>query len=224
MERLVNKMKKVPYIDEKTGDYNLRFNLQNMIEDFYLPVRGSDSGTRIENLSGLEWTGIDDLEYIKNKMMAALKIPKAFLGYEEGISGKATLAAEDVRFARTIQRVQKIVVSELTKIAILHLYVQGYTDASLVNFELELANPSTIFEQEKVALWGDKMSVAGDMVDKKFFSKDWIYKYVFHMSKDECDEIRANLVEDAKEHYRLETITNEGEDPTSSENKLDVKN
>ena len=70
--------------------------------------------------------------------MAALKIPKPFLGYDEGISGKATLAAEDVRFARTIQRIQKIVVSEMTKIAMLHLYVQGYTDASLVNFKLNL--------------------------------------------------------------------------------------
>ncbi|MHA2408274.1 MAG: portal protein, partial [Candidatus Ranarchaeia archaeon] len=220
MERLINKMKKVPFIDERTGDYNLRFNLQNMIEDFYLPVRGGDSGTRIENLPGLEWTGIDDLEYVKNKMMAALKIPKAFLGYEEGISGKATLAAEDVRFAKTIQRVQKIIVSELTKIAIIHLYVQGYTDASLVNFELKLTNPSTIFEQEKVALWGDKMNVAGDMYERKFFSKRWIMENVFDVSKDEREEIDAEIVEDTKANYRLQTIEEEGNDPASDVPKI----
>ena len=150
MQQIMNKMKKVPYMDDDTGDYNLRFNLQNMVEDFYLPVRGSDSGTAIEPLSGLEWTGTEDIEYLRNKLMAALKIPKAFLGYEEGLSGKATLAAEDIRFARTIQRFQRIIVSELNKIAVIHLYAQGYRDESLVDFELELTNPSTIFEKEKL--------------------------------------------------------------------------
>jgi hypothetical protein len=67
MERIISKMKKVPYMDQRTGDYNLRFNLQNMVEDFFLPVRGSDSGNSIESLSGMEWTGIDDVEYIRNK-------------------------------------------------------------------------------------------------------------------------------------------------------------
>ena len=85
MQKIISQVKKTPYIDERTGDYNLRFNLNNMVEDFYLPVRGGDSGTQIDTLPGMEFTGIDDLEYIKNKMMAALKIPKAFLGYEEGI-------------------------------------------------------------------------------------------------------------------------------------------
>ena len=133
----------------------------------------------------MEWTGIDDLEYLKNKLMAALKIPKAFLGYEEGISGKATLASEDVRFARTIQRLQRIVVSELTKIAIIHLYAQGYRDESLVDFELELTNPSTIFEKEKIEIWSDKVTVATDMIENKLFSFDWIYKKIFHMSEDD---------------------------------------
>ena len=83
--------------DDKTGDYNLKFNLMNMLEDYYLPVRGGQSGTEIDTLSGMEFTGIDDIEYLRNRMMAALKVPKSFLGYEEGISGKATLAAEDIR-------------------------------------------------------------------------------------------------------------------------------
>ena len=165
MEKLMNKTKKIPYLDPNTGDYNLRFNLQNMVEDFYLPVRGSDSGTSIEPLSGMEFTGIDDINYLKNKMLAALKIPKAFLGYEEDLSGKATLASEDVRFAKTINRIQKILVSELKKIAIVHLYSQGYTDDQLVNFDLELTNPSVILETEKVKIWSDKVTLAKDMVE-----------------------------------------------------------
>jgi len=147
MQQVINKMKKAPVIDEKTGDYNLRYNIQNLTEDFFLPVRGGDSGTAIESLSGLTYEAVEDIEYLKNKLLASLRVPKAFLGYEEGLGSKATLAAEDVRFARTIERIQRIVVSELTKIAVVHLYAQGYRDQELVNFDLALTNPSTIYEQ-----------------------------------------------------------------------------
>jgi hypothetical protein len=152
-------------------------------------------------------------------MMAALKIPKAFLGYEEGLSGKATLAAEDVRFARTIGRIQRIIVSELTKIAIVHLYVQGYQDASLVDFELELSNPSTIFEQEKLEIWSNKVSLASDMIEAKMFSKKWMYNQIFNMSEDEVEELNREVIADQKEAWRMEQITSEGNDPAASNQK-----
>lgn len=222
MQKVINKMKKVPFVDEKTGDYNLKFNLQNMTEDFFLPVRGGDSGTRIENLGAMTYDGTEDIEYVKNKMMAALKIPKAFLGYEEGITGKATLAAEDIRFARTIERLQRIMVSELTKIAIVHLYSQGYTDSKLVDFSLKLTNPSTIFEEERIRILSEKLNTARDMIDAKMFSKEWVYDKIFGLSEDETNGIRANFVDDAKEYFRLESIQNEGTDPADTSNQTDV--
>jgi len=221
MEKMMAKLKKVPYIDERTGDYNLRFNLNNMTEDFFLPVRGGDSGTSIDTLPGMEFTGTEDIEYLRNKMMAALKIPKAFLGYEEGLSGKATLAAEDVRFARTIGRMQRIIVSELTKIAIVHLYVQGYKDASLVDFELGLSNPSTVFEQEKIQIWQDKVNLAKDMMESNCFSKKWLYTKLWNMSEDDVEEISKEIVADRKEQWRFEQIASEGNDPKTSNQSID---
>jgi len=220
MEKAISKMKKVPYIDPQTGDYNLRFNLQNMVEDFYLPVRGGDSGTSIDTLSGMEYTGIDDIEYLRNKLMAALKIPKAFLGYEEELSGKATLASEDVRFARTIQRIQRILISELEKIAIVHLYAQGYRDESLVNFKLDLTNPSTIFEKEKIEVWSNKTELAKNMMENKIFSKSWIYKNVFNLSTDDSEELSDQMVEDSKQAWRFKSIEEEGNDPAKPFQKI----
>lgn len=220
MQKMMDKMKKVPYMDEHTGEYNLRFNLQNMVEDYFIPVRGSDSGTRIDTLGGMEWTGTEDIEYLRNKMMAALKIPKAFLGYEEGISGKATLASEDVRFARTIQRIQKILTSELEKIGIVHLYAQGYRDESLIDFKLELTNPSTIFEREKLEIWGEKVSVATDMVENKFFSTEFVYKNIFHLSDDDIKEVKRQIVDDVKERYRFSSIEEDGDDPSMPFKKI----
>jgi hypothetical protein len=215
MQKIINQMKKTPYVDQQTGEYNLKFNLQNMLEDYFLPVRGGQSGTEIDTLAGIEFNGIDDIEYLRNRMMSALKVPKAFLGYEEGISGKATLAAEDVRFARTIERIQRIIISELHKIAIVHLFAQGFENADLIDFELSMTSPSTIYEQEKLTLYTSKVDLAGSMIEKKLFSKEWIYRNIFNMTEDEQVAMEQGLIEDGKETFRLEKITSEGEDPAN---------
>jgi len=215
MQQVINKMKKVPYIDQNTGQYNLKFNMQNMLEDFYLPVRGGQSGTEIDSLSGMEFTGIDDVDYLKNKIFAGLKVPKAFLGYDETTEGKATLAAEDVRFARTIERVQRIIVSELTKIAIVHLYAQGYEDSKLVDFELALTNSSTIYQQEKISLWAEKISLADSMKENKMLSEDWIYKNIYNMSDKEITDQQGKVVKDMEGVYRKMKMSEDGEDPAA---------
>ena len=216
MQRIINKMKKTPIIDEATGDYNLKYNMQNLTEDFFMPVRGGDSGTSIEELGGIDYDSTEDIEYLKNKLLASLRVPKAFLGFDENVGGKATLAAEDVRFARTIERIQRILVSELTKIAVVHLYSQGYTDEDLVNFELTLASPSTMYEQEKIELWGQKVSLARDMIQDKILPTDWVYDNVFNFSADEKVEIEGKIIEDQKQKFRHSQIEMEGNDPQAS--------
>jgi hypothetical protein len=216
MQKVLNKMKKTPIIDQATGEYNLKYNMQNITEDFFLPVRGGDSGTRIESLPGLSYEAVEDIEYLKNKMLAALRVPKAFLGYEESLGSKATLAAEDVRFARTIERIQRITVSELTKIAIVHLYSQGYQDADLVNFELNLTNPSTIYETEKVELWNSKTQLASSMLQDGIVSTEWIYKNVFNFTDDKIKEMDNQIVFDYKQKFRRSQIESEGNDPAKS--------
>ena len=228
MQRIINKMKKTPVIDQNTGEYNLKYNVESVTEDYFLPVRGGDSGTEIDTLPGLSNNDqIDDIEYLRNKLMASLRIPKAFLGYEEGLSGgKATLAAEDVRFARTIERLQKIIVSELTKIGIVHLYSQGFDDSDLIDFSLELQNPSMIHEQEKLELMTQQVEVAERAIDTKLFSRKWLYDNIFDFSDEEKADLFNGIVEDTKQKFRLESIENEGQDPADqpppSEDEEDI--
>ena len=216
MQKTINQMKKTPYVDPTTGQYNLKFNMQNMMEDFYLPVRGGDSSTRIETTKGLDYDGTQDIEYLREKLFAALKVPKAYFGFEGDLQGKATLAAEDIRFARTIERIQRIMESELTKIALVHLYAQGFTGESLTNFEIKLSNPSIIFEQEKVALMKEKMDLASQMLDSKLFPTDYIYDSLFNHSEDTYMEFRDLVREDHRRTFRLTQIENEGNDPSQS--------
>jgi len=216
MQKTINTMKKTPFIDPQSGEYNMKYNQQNILEDFYIPVRGNDSATKIEPTKGMDYTAIEDVVYLRDKLFAALKVPKAFMGYEKDLTGKATLAAEDIRFARTIDRIQRIILSELYKIALIHLYTQGYKNEALTNFELSLTTPSIIYDQERIALMKEKVDLARNIIETKLLPTDWIYDNVFHLSQDQYDEYRDLIAEDQKRIFRLKQIENEGNDPLES--------
>jgi hypothetical protein len=216
MEKLKQKMKKTPYIDQQTGEYNLKYNVQNLMEDFYIPQRGGNSNTKIDTIKGLEYNAIEDVTFLRDEMLAALKVPKAYFGFEKDLTGKATLAAEDIRFARTVERIQRIVLSELYKMALVHLYTQGFDGEALSNFELSLTVPSIVYEQEKVALWKEKITLAKDIQDSQLMPSDWIYDKIFQFSEDQYDEYRDLINEDMKRKFRLSQIENEGNDPAQS--------
>jgi len=216
MQRMINKMKKTPLVDPQTGQYNLKYNQQNLLEDFFIPVRGNDTTTRIDTAKGLEYNGIEDVAYFREKLFAALKIPKAFMGYEKDLTGKATLAAEDIRFARTVERIQKIIVSELTKIGLVHLYANGYTNESAANFTLSLTNPSIIYDQERIALFKEKIDLANQAMESNLLPRDFIYDKIFHFSEDQYAELEDMVIEDQKRNFRYKQIAEEGNDPSES--------
>lgn len=216
MEKTISTLKRTPYVDPQTGQYNLNFNMQNMLEDFYIPMRGNDTTTKIDTAKGLEFDGIKDVEYLRDKLFAALRVPKSFMGYMEDTSGKATLAGQDIRFARTVDRIQRIILSELYKIAIVHLYSQGVTGEQLTNFELSLTTPSIIYDQERVALLKEKVELANSMMESQLLPSDFVYDFIFHLSADQIEEYRDQIKEDQMRKFRYEQISNEGNDPLSS--------
>ena len=216
MQKTISTMKRTPLMDQKTGEYNLKYNMQNVMEDFYIPIRGNDQATKIDTTKGLEYAAIEDVEYLREKLFAALKVPKAFMGYDENLSGKATLAAEDIRFGRTIDRLQRILLSELYKIALVHLYAQGYRDEQMTNFELGLTTPSIIYDQEKIALMKEKVDLASQIMENKLLPTDWIYDNIFHFSEDEYDEYRDLIAQDQKRQFRMNQIETEGNDPLTT--------
>lgn len=216
MQKMINKMKKTPLIDPNTGNYNLKYNQQNLLEDFFIPVRGNDTSTKIDTAKGLDYNGIEDVAYFREKLFAALKIPKAFMGYEKDLTGKATLAAEDIRFARTVERLQRIIISELTKIALVHLYAHGYTNESAANFSLSLTNPSIIYDQERVALFKEKIDLAKQAMEGSLLPRDFIYDKIFHFSEDQYAELEDMIIEDKKRDFRYKQIAEEGNDPAES--------
>lgn len=216
IQRMMNKMKKTPLMDAATGQYNLKYNVQNMLEDFVIPVRGNDQSTRIDTAKGLDYNGIEDVSYFREKLFAALKIPKAFMGYEKDLTGKATLAAEDIRFARTVERIQRIIVSELTKVALVHLYSQGYTNESAANFSLSLTNPSIIYDQERIALMKEKVDLANQAMESKLLPKYYIYDKLFQFSEDQFNEFNDQIAEDQKQLFRFNQISEEGNDPSET--------
>jgi hypothetical protein len=208
MEKAKNGLKRNQVVDSTTGQVDLRYNALSTDEDYFIPVRGTDQGTKIDTLPGGQFTGdIDDLQYIQNKLFAALKIPKSYLGYEGDISGKSTLAQEDVRFARTVQHIQRVVIAELEKIAMLHLYSMGYRDEEITNFELSMANPSTINEIQRLELWRTKFEVASLATGQEgVLDKGFIYRHILGLSDQEIEEVEAGKIKDKELQVELDSM------------------
>ena len=162
MLNFMNGMKRNQVVDPATGRVDLRYNPMSVDEDYFLPVRGGQGGTRIETLAGGQMTGdIEDIQYLRDKLFSALKIPQSYLSRGEGgEEDKTTLAQKDIRFARTIQRLQRSVLAELEKIGIVHLYTLGYRSEDLVNFKLNLNNPSQIAELQQLENLRTRFDVA----------------------------------------------------------------
>jgi hypothetical protein len=206
MEKAKTQLKRNQIVDTETGRVDLRYNALSTDEDYFIPVRGEGDGTRIETLPGGQFTGdIEDLQYIQNKLFAALKIPKSYLGYEQDISGKATLSQEDVRFAHTIKRVQKVFIAELNKIAVIHLFSMGFSKENLVNFEITMANPSTISELQKLELWRTKFEVAS-VAQEGMFDRNFIYKKIWMLNDEDIEQIEEGKRKDRMFDLEIESM------------------
>ena len=186
MQKAMTQMKRHSVVDSKTGQVDLRYNPASIEEDFYIPVRGGTSGTKIETLAGTSWANdIDDVKYLRDKLFAAIKIPMSYLiRGEGGEEDKTTLAQKDIRFARTIQRLQRSIVSELEKLAIVHLYTLGYRGEDLVNFKFSLHNPSKIAQLQELEHWRTKLELSESAV-ARFFSNRWVAKNMLNISEEE---------------------------------------
>ena len=215
MEQVQTTLKKSQVLDKKTGRVDLRYNPLSVDEDYYLPVRGAESGTKIDTLAGgANATAIEDVQYIQNKLFAALKIPKAYLGYDEGLGAKATLSQEDIRFSRAINKIQRVVISELNKMGIIHLYSHGFDGTDLLDFELSLSNPSTVAQQQKLELYRSRFEIAGTapegMVDRSFLRKN-----LLGLNDKQIDEIEEGKLSDKLMDLKVEAVKlpeAEGED------------
>jgi hypothetical protein len=195
VQRVANKFKREQIVDSKTGNVDMRFNQMAVDQDYFVPVRDPAAPSPIDTLPGAtNLSEIADIEYIQKKLLTALRVPKAFLGFEEVVGDGKNLALQDIRFARTINRIQKSMLAELNKIAIVHLFLLGFED-ELNNFTLGLTNPSTQADLLKVDVWKEKVLLYKDLVADTGFgiaatSATWAKKHIFNWSDE---EIRLDL-------------------------------
>lgn len=209
MQTIMGTIKGNMAVDKATGRMDERFGPTDVLEDYVVPVKGANSGTKIDTLQGgMNATAVEDIELIRSELFAALGVPKAYLGFDELLGSKATLSQIDIRFSKTIQILQKIVVHELKNMAILHLYAKGFEGEDLINFDLRLSNPSTIALQQKLDLWKTKMDIIGthDQIETKFLNKKFLYKEILEFSDDQIKEIEEGLIRDKKFAAKLESI------------------
>ena len=190
VNRVANKFKRDQIVDSTNGNVDLRYNQMAVDQDYFIPVRDPNAPNPIDTLPGAQnLSEIADIEYIQKKLLTSLRVPKAFLGFEEVVGDGKNLSLQDIRFARTINRIQKSIIQELNKIAIIHLYLLGFED-ELGNFTLGLTNPSTQAELLKIEQWQQKIQLYRDAVTDpgngiQAVSSSWAKKHILGFSDEE---------------------------------------
>ena len=204
-------------VDRTTGRVDLRYNPLSVEDDYFIAVRGGESGTKIDTLSGGQnAASVEDVQYMQKKLFAALKVPRAYLGYDEMLSSKATLAQEDIRFSRTIAVIQKTLIAELSKLAIIHLYSHGYDGEDLQNFTLRLSNPSTIAQQQKLELWKSKFEI-GTALPEGMGSRRFVQREIWGLNDEEIDEINDQRLKEKITDLGIEGAKADGGDEGGDE-------
>lgn len=202
VQRVANKFKRDQTTDPKTGNVDLRFNQMAVDQDYFIPVRDPAAPSPIDTLPGAQnLSEIADIEYIQKKLLTAIRVPKAFLGFEEVVGDGKSLALQDIRFARTINKIQNSMLQELNKIAIIHLFLLGFED-ELDNFTLSLTNPSSQADLLKIDVWKEKMLLYKDAVtpieNLAPVSASWAKKHILGFSDDEIKlDIQQQRIERA---------------------------
>jgi len=210
MQKVITQMKRNQIVDPTTGRVDLRYNPMSIDEDYFIPVRGTASGTTIDTLAGGNFVGdIDDVKYLRDKLFSALKIPQAYLARGEGAAeDKTMLAQKDIRFARTIQRLQEIVINELEKIGMIHLYTLGFRNDDLINFSLRLHNPSKLAELQELEHLDKQLAIAGNAKEQGF-SKRYIFQNILKVEEQEFVRVQRELFYDAAFTKSLEAAGGE---------------
>ena len=182
VDKVRRRFKKKKLVDPTTGKLDFRYNPLTPDEDFFVPVRNQKEATRIDTIAGPDWQAVDDIEYFRSKLFSAIKIPKQYLGLE-GETNKAALAQEDVRFARTVFRIQREFKNGLRKIIRLHLAAINI-DPDSVKWDIKMTVPSAIFELQQIEVMNAQAGLASSL--EEFFPRPWIMERVFHATEDEA--------------------------------------
>jgi hypothetical protein len=210
VQRVANKFKRDQVVDKNTGNVDLRFNQMAVDQDYFIPVRDPAAANPIDTLPGAQnLSEIADIEYIQKKLVTALRVPKAYLGFEEVVGDGKSLSLQDIRFARTINKIQKAIIAELNKIAIIHLFLLGFED-ELQNFTLGLTNPSKQADLLMVDVWKEKVLLYKDLVTPiqetlAPTSATWAKKHIFGFSDE---DIKLDIQQQRLERAVSAELTN----------------
>ena len=194
MQQVANQFKRTPIIDPQTGQIDLRKNFASVDSDFFIPFRSEDTASKIEPLGSVQNpTAMDDIEYVKQHLLAALRVPKAFLNFTDPSQNKGqNLSIMDIRFSRMINRVQQAMLMELNKIAMIHLFLLGFTD-EITNFTLTMNNPSSQVEMQELDALTKRVQTAQTLLADpgngiQIYSSHRVLKEILHMSDSEIAE------------------------------------
>lgn len=216
MEGIINSLRREPMVSMENGQVNFRWNPGSIMEDIFIPVAGKDSATKVDKLPGSDsQTLIEDVKYLRDKLMMSLKVPGSYVNYsQEGKIPDRNLSQSDIRFANDIQRIQRIIITELRKVAMIQLAFHGFRGEDLLDFDISMNNPSTASQEQRLKVLKNKTDLAQSMLglaDGKIFDRAFIRENIFALSPEEIARIKTGRIDDAREDATVAEVNADDE-------------
>lgn len=140
----------------------------NYLDDIFLPVTGGKGDVKVEQIGGdIDIKAIVDIEWFLSKVFAGIKVPKAYLGFEEmmpGALGSTTLVRSDIRYARTIKKLQRAFLNGLKLLVKYHLECKYQKEISWEDIPLQLATISGAEESDRWEALKEKLEIANSIM------------------------------------------------------------
>lgn len=187
LERIKTEFNKKKFIDPETKQLSTRYSPLASDENFFIAIQGEKDQTRIEPLATPTWDYLEDVNYFKNMIFAALRVPKAYLTYDEDVRAKATLAVEDINFANTVSRIQIEIRRGIKQLCDIYLASRNIAPDS-INYEVRMVSPSQIYETMETSLRSARLELASAY--KEWANDEWILKNILKYTDREIEELK----------------------------------
>jgi len=190
-----HKVVSIEWLEQKQDTGTLTIDGEEQLHDYHNFAISSGIFLNNSNLDQIQ-----DIEYLRDNLFTGLGVPKPFLSFQDASGGGKNMAQYDIRFAKKVNRIQQAMIQELNKMAMVHLFLLGYSGEDIASFQLTLTNPSTQQELLKSELMRDKAQTYAELTRAEggiaALSHTAAKRLIFNMSDREIvDDLKQQKME-----------------------------
>lgn len=208
LQQLMNQYKTKLVYDSNTGEMKDQKRHMSMTEDYWMPRREGGRGTEVQTLQGGQNLGeMEDVQYFKQKLYKALKVPISRLESDTPFASRTTeVTREEIKFNKFISRLRlrfTHLFDDLLKTQLVLKGIISLEDWGKIRNDISYRfNTDSVFhEAKRMEIFRERFSMLRDASEYmgNFISKEWVWKNILQMDDLEISEMKKQIEKEKKD-------------------------